>query len=108
MYVFTQRLFPVPYEWRRLALAVGLAAVLIAGGDLLLPTEGAIGLAQPHGPVARLPLILHLLGFLSDPERARLRELRARALEMLAERRGPGEPGSEVYEAERRDEDARL
>src|SRR5882724_11822918 len=40
MYVFTQRLFKVPYEWLRLAQAVGLAAVLVAAGELLLPTSG--------------------------------------------------------------------
>ena len=32
MYVFTQRLFPVPYEWGRLALVVGSAAALVGAG----------------------------------------------------------------------------
>ncbi|HEX5894467.1 MAG TPA: oligosaccharide flippase family protein, partial [Solirubrobacterales bacterium] len=39
MYVFTQRLFRVPYEWARLAQAVLLAAALVAAGELLLPTD---------------------------------------------------------------------
>jgi O-antigen/teichoic acid export membrane protein len=109
MYVFTQRLFPVPYEWGRLALATGVAAALIAAGELLLPTEGALGLLGRTALWLSFPLLLHMLGFLSDPERKRLRELRARALELLAERRSaPREPGAEVYEAERRDEDARV
>ena len=38
MYVFTQRLFKVPYEWLRLAQAAGLAVVLVVVGELLLPT----------------------------------------------------------------------
>src|SRR3954464_237711 len=45
MYVFTQRLFPVPYEWGRLARVVLTSAALVGLGELLLPTEGAGGLA---------------------------------------------------------------
>src|SRR4051812_44385593 len=44
MYGFTQRLFPVPYEWGRLGRILVLSAALVAGGELLLPTEGALGL----------------------------------------------------------------
>ena len=60
MYVFTQRLFPVPYEWGRLAPGRSCwRAVLVAAGELLLPTEGFVGLASrtalwllyPAGPV---------------------------------------------------------
>ena len=46
MYAFTQRLFPVPYEWRRLALVVLSAAALVGAGEALLPTSGFIGLAS--------------------------------------------------------------
>jgi O-antigen/teichoic acid export membrane protein len=108
MYAFTQRLFPVPYEWGRLGLAVGVAGALIAAGELLLPTDGFAGLVSRAAVWLAYPVILHLLGFLSASERARLRELWARALEMLAERRAPTRPGDEVIEAERRDEDARI
>ena len=44
MYVLTQRLFPVPYEWGRLALLVAVTAAVVAGGELLLPTDGFVGL----------------------------------------------------------------
>ena len=45
MYVFTQRLFPVPYEWGRLArVRPGHRRVVLAG-ELLVPTEGAVGFA---------------------------------------------------------------
>src|SRR5262245_64691499 len=40
MFIFTQRLFPVPYEWARLGQAAGLAAVLVLAGELLMPTSG--------------------------------------------------------------------
>ena len=43
MYLLTQRLFPVPYEWGRLALLVGVTAATVAGGELLLPTDGIGG-----------------------------------------------------------------
>jgi O-antigen/teichoic acid export membrane protein len=107
MYWFTQRLFPVRYEWGRLALVVGAAAALVASGELLLPTEGAAGLVGRTAIWLAYPAVLHLAGFLTPPERERLREVRRRALEVLRERRAPHEPGLEVYEAERRDEDAR-
>jgi O-antigen/teichoic acid export membrane protein len=107
MYGFTQRLFRVPYEWGRLALVVGVAAVLIAAGELLLPTEGIVGLASRTGLWLTFPLILHIGGFLTPAERVRARQLADRALKLLGERGARREPGLEVYEAERRDEDAR-
>ena len=107
MYGFTQRLFRVPYEWGRLALLVGVAAALIAAGELLLPTEGIAGLAGRTGLWLTYPVILHLAGFLTPAERGRVRELADRALALLGERRAGREPGLEAVEAERRDEDAR-
>ena len=47
MYAFTQRLFPVPYEWRRLALVVLSAAALVGAGEALLPTRDRRP-RQPH------------------------------------------------------------
>ena len=38
MYVFTQRLFPVPYEWGRLARIVAASAALVGLGELVMPT----------------------------------------------------------------------
>src|ERR687891_497930 len=60
MFVFTQRLFPVPYEWARLAQAVGLAAVLVLAGELLLPTSGIDGLAGRTALWLAYPLLLYL------------------------------------------------
>jgi O-antigen/teichoic acid export membrane protein len=122
MYAFTQRLFPVPYEWRRIALIVGVAAALVAAGELLLPTEGAMGLLARGALWLSYPLVLWAARFLSPEERHTIaRLLRPSAvLERLRElRAAPPEPAvaadephgaaprltQEVYEVERRDED---
>ena len=95
MYVFTQRLFPVPYEWGRLA-----RVVLVSAGagrrsaSWLMPTAGVAGLlgarrcsAPPtrslSSPAASSPPSERALaGRLRHPRRARspsLRALRGRA-----------------------------
>ena len=73
MYVLTQRLFPVPYEWGRLAVLVGVTAATVAAGELLLPTEGLGGLAARTLLWLALPVFLLATGFLSREERAGLR-----------------------------------
>ena len=54
MYGFTQRLFPVPYEWGRLARVVLVSAVLVGAGELLMPTSGFAGLLGRGRPLRRL------------------------------------------------------
>ena len=75
MYAFTQRLFPVPYEWRRLALVLLSAAALVAAGEVLLPTSGAIGLASRAVLWLAYPAVLFAFGFLHEEERTGLAEL---------------------------------
>jgi O-antigen/teichoic acid export membrane protein len=123
MYVFTQRLFPVPYEWLRLGQAVGLAAALVAAGELLLPTSGIGGLAGRMVFWLAYPLLLWATGFLSEEEReaagrvlrpsyvkaslSRLRE--APREEPTPEERRDGRGPQltrETLEVEQRDEDA--
>ena len=53
MYVFTHRLFPVPYEWGRLLWLIGLAAAVVGAGELLLPERGVAGFADPGRGLAR-------------------------------------------------------
>jgi O-antigen/teichoic acid export membrane protein len=123
MYGFTQRLFPVPYEWGRLARIVGIATLLVAAGELLLPTEGAAGFLGRAALVAAYPFALAASGFLREGERHALRALvnpaaiaaRLRALARERPVPAPEEvPGAgpqlvpEVYEVERRDEDSRA
>ena len=55
MYVFTQRLFPVPYQWGRLARVVLASALLVGIGELVMPTAGAARPARPRRPSRRLP-----------------------------------------------------
>jgi O-antigen/teichoic acid export membrane protein len=120
MYAFTQRLFPVPYEWGRLGLIVGSAAALVGTGELLLPTDGAVGLLSRAALWLSYPLALWAARFLSPEERAtlarllrpsavaaRLRELRtATPAPAVATERGRGPRlTEEVYETEARDED---
>jgi O-antigen/teichoic acid export membrane protein len=65
-----QRTYPVPYQWRRVATALGVAAALVIVGKAFgVPLPGAIALALAY------PLILLPLGFYLPAERARLRRL---------------------------------
>ncbi len=111
MYVFTQRLFPVPYQWGRLARVVAAAAVLVALGELLLPTSGALGFLGRAVLVALYPAALWFSGFFTSEERGWIVQLRhpGRVLAAVAALRAqePAVAGAvpEVYEAERQDED---
>jgi O-antigen/teichoic acid export membrane protein len=114
MYSFTQRLFPVPYEWGRLARVVFVSALLVGGGELLLPTAGLAGLVARTAFWLAYPLGLLATGFFTAGERSRLARLRHPG-ELAAELRvlrpsAAGVSGAvpEAYEAEQMDEDARL
>jgi O-antigen/teichoic acid export membrane protein len=79
MYVVTRRVFPLDLEWGRLARIVGLAAVLFALGELLLPKEGWEGfLSRGAAALAYLPL-LFLSGFFAEREREVIRRALERA-----------------------------
>lgn len=98
MYAIVERLFHVPYEWRRLALAIGGAAALIAVGELFVPQDGLEGLALTAALCAAYPLLLFATGFLSRAERERLRVLLRPAAvmeRMRAARAGEGPPEDE-------------
>jgi O-antigen/teichoic acid export membrane protein len=114
MYVFTQRLFPVPYQWARLARIVLVSAALVGLGELLLPTEGLPGLAGRTLLWLAYPLVLLLSGFFTAEERGWLAHLRHPGELLERYRRAQIRPAAvdghvpEVYEAERMDEDARF
>jgi O-antigen/teichoic acid export membrane protein len=114
MYVFTQRLFPVPYQWGRLARVVLTAAVLVAAGELLLPTAGALGLLGRAALLAAYPLALLASGFFTPAERVWLARLRHPGDLVASFQRLRSEPSAvdgrlpETYEAEQMDDDARL
>jgi O-antigen/teichoic acid export membrane protein len=114
MYGFTQRLFPVPYEWGRLARVVLVSAVLVGAGELLMPTSGFAGLLGRAALLALYPLILLATGFFTPGERTWLAGLRHPA--ELIRRLGALRPAPaavngavpEALEAELIDEDTRL
>lgn len=110
MYVFTQRLFPVPYEWGRLLRVVLIVAAIVGLAELVVPTSGAAGLLIRAALFAAYPLALFASGFFSEEERGWISRLRhpgalladLRAAEPAVDGRVP-----EVYEVERMDEDMR-
>ena len=65
-----QSVFPVPYQWRRVA-TLGLAAVGLTVLGKLLDAPLALALAL----TAVYPLLLALLGFYLPAERRRIRRL---------------------------------
>jgi O-antigen/teichoic acid export membrane protein len=112
MYRFTQRLFPVPYEWGRLARLVGVSVALVAIGELAMPTAGALGFAGRVVVWLAYPVTLLATGFFSDQERRWLRRLR-HPVELVAEiaaasRTAPAVGGAvpEAYEVASIDEDS--
>ncbi|HEY5815715.1 MAG TPA: lipopolysaccharide biosynthesis protein [Solirubrobacterales bacterium] len=114
MYGFTQRLFPVPYEWGRLARVVLVTAGLVLLGELLLPPDGIPALIARIALWLLYPLALLASGFFTAEERGWLVRLRKPG-ELLAQYRAarerpPAVDGAlpEVYEAEQMDEDARY
>ncbi len=113
MYGFTQRLFPVPYEWARLARIVLVSAALVGLGELLLPTDGLAGLASRTILWLAYPLMLLLAGFFNQSERhwlSQLRHPRQLIARLRTLRPEPAVDGRvpETYEAELMDEDTRL
>ena len=68
---YAQRVFPVPYQWRRVLTAVAAAVVLLLAGKTLG------GLAVALALTLACPLALLLLGFFQPQERMRLLRRRA-------------------------------
>ena len=67
------RVFPVSYQWRRVAtLAAAAVALTVLGAALSVPLAVAVAL------VAIYPLVLSPLGFYLPAERRRFRRLIAR------------------------------
>jgi len=84
MRLLTRRLFPVAFEWRRIAQLALVLGGLAGAGELLLPTSGAAGFVARALLALALPLALGLTGFYRPEERALMRTLLARL------RRGSG------------------
>ncbi len=78
MYMLTRNVFTVAFEWSRLARLVLVMGGLAAGGDLLLPTHGAVGFIARALVAAAIPLALLGTGFAHGAEVRQLRVLLAR------------------------------
>src|SRR5205085_2514992 len=113
-----------PYEWLRLSQAVGLAAVLVTAGELVMPTSGFGALVGRMAFWLAYPLLLWATGFMNEEERAAAGRVLSPAYVKAAlsglraaPAEGPTEPEPldrfggprltrETLEAEQRDEDA--
>ena len=73
LHLLTRRLFAVPFDWRRLAHAVFLLAVVSVAGELLLPDAGVAGFATRALALASIPLLFALTRFARPTELAALR-----------------------------------
>jgi O-antigen/teichoic acid export membrane protein len=111
MYVFTQRLFPVPYEWGRLLRAALTVAALVGLAELAVPTSGTDGLLLRGALFAAYPLVLFATSFFTPEERRWLGLLRHPGALLTSLRSQPAAVDGripETYEAEQMDEDART
>jgi len=68
-----QRVFPAPYQWRRVATAAGVAVALDVAGEW-----AGLGLGVAVALVIAYPVALGALGFYSPGERRRLAQLARR------------------------------
>lgn len=71
---WAQRVFPVPYQWRRVLTAAAAGVAIVVVGKLV-----DAGLPLAVGLILCYPLVLLPLGFYLPAERKRLRALRVRA-----------------------------
>jgi O-antigen/teichoic acid export membrane protein len=79
MYLLTRSAFKVSFEWGRLVRVVLVMGGLAAAGDLLLPTQGAVGLLTRALVAAAIPPVLLATGFAHGAELRQARALLARA-----------------------------
>jgi len=113
IYAVSRRVFPIPWQWSRLAVVVGTAAALIVAGEALLPTEGAAGFLSRLALAALYPAILWFGGAVHAAERRQVLDLlsperlRARWTVMREHRAGESDEqarAEELYEQEIRDQ----
>jgi len=74
LYVISQRLYPIAYEWLRLGkIAVAVGGLFALGRFLTVPFYGRTGL------LVAFPVVLYALRFFHETELARLKKVFARA-----------------------------
>lgn len=75
----SDRLFPVPYQWHRLAKILACAGAVYTASLLVPESAWLAAVAIKLGLLLSYPVILYLAGFCSHEEMAHLRGLAARA-----------------------------
>ena len=90
MHLLTRHAFAVQFEWRRLIQVTVVMGALATGGDLLLPTHGAVGFLTRVAVFAAIPLVLYLTGFAHPQELQQARALLSRL------RRAGGSPAGDA------------
>jgi hypothetical protein len=75
MYLLTRSLFEVGFEWLRLAKLAAILTVVAVSGELLLPTDGFVGLALRAVWLALVPAALIVTRFFHPHELAQARRL---------------------------------
>jgi O-antigen/teichoic acid export membrane protein len=75
LHLLTRRLFPVSFEWMRLAHATVVIGGMAVAGELLLPTGGLDGFLERLLVLLAILPVLLLTGFLRPEERTQLAKL---------------------------------
>ena len=78
LHALTRHVFPVPFEWRRLALIAVVTAAATAAGEFLVADSGAAGLAVRLLLLAAIPLVLWAVRFFQPGEIAVARRVLGR------------------------------
>jgi len=84
MYALTHQLFPVAFEWGRLALLAAVMGGIAVAGELVLPSEGAGGFVLRTLALAAVLPLLWAVGFFRDGELTAARGLLARVRPVTA------------------------
>ena len=79
MWALIRNLFPVAFEWGRLACFTAVAGGIAIAGELLLPTSGAVGFLTRAAALAAIPPALYAARFFRPGELLAVRKLVLRA-----------------------------
>ena len=96
MYALTRNLFSVGFQWVRLAQLLVVIGGFTVAGELLLPTEGAVGFLTRTVVWIAIPAVLLGTRFFPPSELQRLRELGGRLRRAPADSTPSGAPRTEV------------
>jgi O-antigen/teichoic acid export membrane protein len=84
MHLLTRRAFAASFEWLRLVQLTIVLGGLSVAGDLLLPTQGLVGLVSRLAVLAAMPMLLFATGFAHSAELEQARLLLGRARRGIA------------------------